>query len=76
MSGRPAAASRASQIAWATTSPSECPPSPSGWSMAIVPSISGRPGREPVRVDAVADPQAHRSDTWVGSRREKRVMVS
>ena len=34
------------------------------------------PGPEAVGVDAGAQPQSHRRDTWDGSRREKRVMVS
>ena len=76
MSGSPAAASSASQTAWATTSPSEWPASPSGWSIAIVPSISGRPGAS--RWASTPLPTLRPIAATPGSARggEKRVMVS
>ena len=60
MSGSPAAASSASQRAWATTSPSEWPTRPSSWGTCDRAEHQRPPRAEAVGVGARADPHAHR----------------
>lgn len=57
MSPRPAAPSRASMMAWVSTSASECPSSPFSQGMSTPPRMSLAPVHQPVDVVAVSDPQ-------------------
>ena len=81
MSASPAAPSSASVSACATTSPSECPTRPRGWSIATPPRTSGTPSPNawastprPTRRSLTLQPGAHAVGTLAppGARRARR----